>query len=76
MLKVKVLQWIITKLEFRLSKKENKVGKKDKISKELSTYRDLLDIIDNYFYKDSILQLRHYRYFDIDIDLIEKESDE
>lgn len=66
----KLIDRIITKIEIRISKKENKVSKKDGISERLKLYRDLLDRIDKYRseQEEETLIIRHYRYFTFKVD--------
>lgn len=66
----KLIDRIITKIEIRISKKENKVSKKDGISERLKLYRDLLDRLDKYRneQEEGTVILRHYRYFTIEVD--------
>ena len=65
----KLIERIITKIEIRISKKENKVSKKDGISERLKLYRDLLDRIDSYRSEiEGAVTIRHYRYFSVHID--------
>ena len=66
----RLIERIITKIEIRISKKENKVSKKDGISERLKLYRDLLDRIDEYRSEQEkgTVILRHYRYFTFKVD--------
>lgn len=66
----KLIERIITKIEIRISKKENKISKKDGISERLKLYRDLLDRIDKYRseQEEGTVILRHYRYFTFKVD--------
>lgn len=67
---IKILDYILTKLEWRLSKKS-----KDK--EKLILYRTLLNEIDNYKRKinPSLCILRHYRYATFKVDEIDIRSD-
>lgn len=61
---LKIITYVITKLEWRLSKREKKKWNKDNPSDELQLYRDLLNFIDRYNEKTTgITTFRHYRYF-------------
>ena len=61
---LKIITYIIAKLEWRLSKKEKKKWNKDNPSDKLQLYRDLLNFIDRYNEKTTgITTFRHYRYF-------------
>ena len=59
----KIIFWVLGKIEFRLSKKENKILKRDNVSDRLRMYRDILDIIDTYRMKinPELSIFRHYR---------------
>lgn len=74
---LKIITWILTKKEKRLSKKQKTLWSKATINKELQLYRCLLDEIDKYNYEvKNITTLRHYRYktFKI-VDSVEKVKD-
>lgn len=61
---LKIITYIIAKLEWRLSKREKKKWNKDNPSDKLQLYRDLLNFIDRYNEKTTgITTFRHYRYF-------------
>ncbi len=65
----RLIEFIITKIELRISKKENKISNKNDISQRLTLYRDLLDRIDSYRSEtEGIVTIRHYRYFSVHID--------
>ena len=66
----KLIERLITKIEIRISKKENKISKKDGISERLKLYRDLLDRLDKYRNEqgEGTVTLRHYRYFTFKVD--------
>lgn len=66
----KIIFYILEKLEFRLSKKEHKVSKRDNISDRLAMYRSIIDCIDDYRIKinPETMILRHYRYINFEID--------
>lgn len=68
---LKIIEWILSKKEFNLSKKENCLWKATTKNEELKLYRKLLNLIDGYNYKTKeIITLRHYRYKTIKIDNI------
>lgn len=69
---IKIIEWILSKKEFNLSKKENCLWKTTTKNEELKLYRELLNLIDKYKYKTKeITTIRHYRYKTIKIDNIE-----
>lgn len=60
---LKIITWIISKKEFRLSKKNNCDFKNKTDNEEIKLYRKLLNDIDSYNYKTKKWTiLRHYRY--------------
>ena len=66
---LKIITWLLTKKEKRLSKKEKVLWNKTTTNKEIKLYRKLLNEIDNYNYKvKNITTLRHYRYKTFKID--------
>ena len=59
---LKIITWLLTKKEARLSKKTA-------INEELKLYRNLLDQIDKYNYETKgISTFRHYRYKEFKVD--------
>ena len=61
---LKIITYVITKLEWRLSQKEKKIQNKYNPSDKLQLYRDLLNFIDRYNEKTTgITTFRHYRFF-------------
>ena len=73
---LKIVTFIITKLETRLSRKEKCLNKKTTSNDKLNLYRTLLNEIDNYNYKTkNILTLRHYRYMTFDVDDLESKGE-
>lgn len=64
---IKIITYIIQKMEWHISKKEHKIHCKDNPSKRLKLYRDLLDRIDEYKHQDNTLLIRHYRYFTFNV---------
>ena len=70
----KFICFFITKIEFKISKKENKVKDKNNISPRLQMYRDLLDRLDDYKIKlnKDLIIIRHYRYFTFKVDDIKE----
>ena len=73
---LKIINWLITKSEKRLSKKEKCLFKKETTNKKLKLYRKLLNEIDNYNYENkNITTLRHYRYITFDIDDLESKGE-
>ena len=73
---LKIVTFIITKLEIRLSKKEKCLNKKTTTNDKLNLYRTLLNEIDNYNYKaKNTLTLRHYRYMTFDVDDLESKGE-
>lgn len=70
---IKILEWIIEKLEIKLSKKYECYFKKETTNEKIKLYRTILDSIDDYNYKiNSIVTIRHYRYFNLTVDDIDK----
>lgn len=70
---LKIINFIITKYEKRLSKKNNCIGLKDIKNEEIKLYRDILNTIDVYMAKkEKILILRHYRYIEFEVDDIKE----
>ena len=66
---LKIITLIISKKEFRLSKKNNCAFKNKTNNEEIKLYRKLLNDIDSYNYKTkNITTLRHYRYKTFKID--------
>ncbi len=66
---LKIITFIITKLEQRLSKKENCLYKKETSNEKIILYRNLLNEIDKYNYKNKhISTIRHYRYKTFKVD--------
>ncbi len=66
---LKIIEWLITKSETKLSKKEKVLCKKETNNEKLNLYRNLLDEIDGYKHKNkNITTLRHYRYIDFKVD--------
>lgn len=62
---LKILNFIITKLEVRLSKKEKCMYENTTSNKKLKLYRTLLNEIDHYYLETkNIITLRHYKYID------------
>lgn len=73
---LKIVTFIITKLETKLSKKEKCLNKKTTLNDKLNLYRTLLNEIDSYNYKTkNILTLRHYRYMTFDVDNLENKGE-
>lgn len=69
----KLMERILTKIEFKISKKEKKIATKNNVSERLKLYRDLLNRIDEYRSElDNSVITRHYRYFRFTVD---KESE-
>lgn len=72
---LKIINWLITKSEKRLSKKEKCLFKKETTNEKLKLYRKLLDEIDNYDYKNkNTTTLRHYRYKTFKVDNLESKG--
>ena len=66
---IKIITWIITKIEKKLSKKYNCLGKDLTIHSDLLLYRQLLNEIDKYNYQvKGITTFRHYRYKTFKVD--------
>ena len=66
---LKIITFIITKLEKRLSKKEKCLFKSKTDNKKIKLYRKLLNEIDTYNYEvKNISTFRHYRYVKFIID--------
>ena len=60
---LKIITWLLTKKEYKLSKKQKVLFNKNTSNKEIKLYRALLDKIDDYNSKTKdIIILRHYRY--------------
>ena len=73
---LKIITWIIGKLEKRLSKKEKCLFKKETKNEKLKLYRTLLNEIDSYNSKTkNITTLRHYRYITFGIDDLESKGE-
>jgi hypothetical protein len=61
---LKIITFLITKAEWRLSKQDKKRFERRNPSEKLMLYRDLLNFIDRYNEKTTgITTFRHYRYF-------------
>lgn len=60
----KIIERVLTRIEFKISKKEKKIACKNNASERLKLYRDLLNRIDEYRSElDNSVTVRHYRYF-------------
>ena len=60
---IKRIEKIISKEEVKLSKKNNYLYKSKTDNKELKLYREILNIIDKYMWKEKDTAIyRHYRY--------------
>lgn len=71
---IKILDFIITKAEMHLSKKEKCLNNKNTTNEKIKLYRNILDEIDKYKKtQKNLLIFRHYRYFTFEIDDIEEE---
>lgn len=74
---LKIINWLITKSEKRLSKKEKCLFKKETTNEKLKLYRKLLNEIDNYNYENkNITTLRHYRYITFGVDILESKGEQ
>ena len=68
---IKIINFIITKLEFRLSKKLGNQFIPQTLDYKLRLYRNILNEIDNYNYKvKNISTFRHYRCKTFSIDKV------
>ena len=66
---LKIITWVITKIEHKLSKKYKCVSKFETIHADLLLYRQLLNEIDKYNYQTKgITTIRHYRYKTFKVD--------
>lgn len=66
---LKIITFIITELEARLSKKEKCFRKNETNNEKLKLYRKLLNEIDKYNFKmKNISTFRHYRYKEFKIE--------
>lgn len=73
---IKIINWLITKSEKRLSKKEKCLFKKETKNEKLKLYRTLLNEIDSYNSKTkNVIVLRHYRYTTFSIDDLESKGE-
>ena len=73
---IKIINWLITKNEKRLSKKEKCLFKKEVKNEKLKLYRTLLNEIDSYNFKTkNIIVLRHYRYKTFSVDDLESKGE-
>ena len=73
---IKIINWLITKSEKRLSKKEKCLFKKETSNKKLKLYRNLLNEIDEYTCEvKNIKILRHYRYKTLNVDDLESKGE-
>lgn len=70
---IKIIDFIITKAEMHLSKKEKCLNNKNTTNEKIKLYRNILDEIDKYKKtQKNLLTLRHYRYFTFEVDDIEE----
>ena len=70
---IKILDYIISKLEWKLSKKEDCTYYNQTSNKKLKLYRKLLNDIDEYRGRtEEIMILRHFRYSTFVIDGVEE----
>lgn len=73
---LKIINWLITKSEKRLSKKGKYLFKKETKNEKLKLYRTLLNEIDKYNYETkNITTLRHYRYITFGVDDLESKGE-
>lgn len=73
---IQIINWLITKSEKRLSKKEKCLFKKETKNEKLKLYRTLLNEIDSYNSKiKNVMVLRHYRYMTFNVDNLESKGE-
>ena len=71
---IKIIDFIITKAEIHLSKKEKCLNNKNTTNEKIKLYRNILDEIDKYKKtQKKLLTFRHYRYFTFEVDDIDEE---
>ena len=66
---IKIITWLLTKMESKLSKKEKCYQKNETNNKKLQLYRTLLNEIDKYNSQGKDIAIfRHYRFKTISIE--------